>query len=157
MKTKDQRILSFILDEHPKTVKQFIKKNLIPHSVQNELFENYPETFKMIAEEIEICEDVLLKMITSQELWLPIIMKKHLTFKEQVFFVRHHPEKVKEYQDFLLKNEDEMYDSLCPSAEEEYFKIKQNRTDLPEIEYFWHPEFTSNEELFDDDEYVDVI
>lgn len=156
MTNKDKKILNFILDEHPDEVLRYVAKNPVADCIQKELLDNYPETFNLLAPSMIITEDVMIKMITSKrKSLLPIIMKKHLSFKEQIMFIRTYPEKVKEYQDFLNKAEDEN-DCLCPSAENEYFKIKQQRPELPEIQYIWHPEYAKkdeNIELLD----IDVI
>ena len=79
-------------------------------------------------------------------------MKKHMTFKEQSFFVKNHPEKVKEYQEFL-DSDFEMGDTLCPSAEEAYHKIKESRPSLPDICYVWHSEYNKPK---NDDEMLDI-
>ena len=67
MKTNDEKILSFILDEPYDTVANFVKKGPIPQTVQQELLDNYPETFKRIAPIMGIDEEVMIKMIIMMQ------------------------------------------------------------------------------------------
>ena len=112
----EQRILDFILNEIDiNKVRDFVKEKSISNNVQEELWENYPETFLKIAKEMTLSQSITLKIICSKNpLFLDIIVKKQLTDIEQLYLVKHVPERVKEHQEFLKRNEDGTFGCLFP-------------------------------------------
>ena len=134
---KEQSILNFIINEieiEERFVQKYVTKFTVPGRVQQELWENFPETLLKLAPYMTLTEDVTIQMIRSKNpLFLRVVLKKSLTEDEQLCLVECCPEKLKEHQGFL----DKEYDCLFPSTERAYKKAKEKNPDLPDIDYIW--------------------
>ena len=138
---REEKILDFItknIDEDLNGVKKFVSDTPVSPKIQDELLENYPATLLKIADVIILTEDVTMKMIRSKKpSFLKVILKKQLSINEQLCLVECCPEKIREHQEFLEKNEDETYGCLFPSTEKTYRKAKKRNPQLPNITYHW--------------------
>lgn len=136
MNLNESRILDFIVNEievEEGIVLKFVEEKTVPPAVQDELWENYPETLLKLAPKMTLTEDVTIKMIKSKNpLFLKVVMTKSLTEVEQLAIVETVPELIKEYQDSLSED-----DCLFPEVEEAYRKAKEENPQLPDITYIW--------------------
>ena len=134
---KEQSILNFIINEieiEERYVQKYVTKFTVPAKVQDELWENFPETLLKLAPYMTLTEEVTIKMIRSKNpLFLRVVLKKSLTEDEQLCLVECCPEKLKEHQDNL----DKEYDCLFPSTERAYRLAQETNPDLPDIDYIW--------------------
>ena len=137
MTKKELSILNFIINEieiEEKIVQKYVTKFVVPANVQEELWENYPETLLKIAPYMTLTEEVTIKMIQSKNrLFLNVIIEKSLTENEQLCLTETFPERLAEYQKKLNKD----CDCLFPSTERAYRELKEKNPQLPDIEYIW--------------------
>ena len=137
MTKKESKILDFIINEievDEKFVKKFVSRTIIPAAVQEELLESYPETLLKISKEITFTESVTIQMIMSRNPhFLDVVVTKSLTEAEELALVEFAPERVKQYQDNINKEND----CLLPETEEAYRKAQKLNPNLPDIDYIW--------------------
>ena len=140
MKKYEKKQLDFLLTL-PKEELAHHVGNIYP-SVQMELFQNFPETFKILSDRVNIITPVVRKMLAShKKIWLDVLKKQPFSYEDEAAMIKLWPEITKEIQDSRIEN-----DCLLPEAEKAYYNLCKKNPKLPRIKYIWHPAFNEQEE-----------
>ena len=140
MTQKEKKQLDFLLSLDIEELKHHVG-NIYP-SVQEEMFQSYPETFIILSDRIMIVSSVVKQMLAShKKIWLDVLKKQPFTFEDEKAMLELWPEIAKQIQDSRVEN-----DVFLPETEETYHRLRRQNPKLPKIKYIWHPEYESTEE-----------